>query len=39
MDGVPGVWVNCAEIVSVVARPLGKLLIGEYGDIKCSKTL
>ena len=25
--GVPGLWMNCAEIVFVVARPLGKLFI------------
>ena len=28
---------NCAEIMSAVARPLGKLFIGEYGDIKYTK--
>ena len=25
---------NCAEIMFAVARPLGKLFIGEYGEIK-----
>ena len=24
---------NCAEIVFAVAQPLGKLLMGEYGEI------
>ena len=32
--GVPGFWMNCAEIVFAVAQPLEKLLIGEYGEIK-----
>ena len=36
---VPGVWLNCAEIVFAVAQPFGKLLIGEYGEIKYAKTL
>ena len=34
-----GLWMNCAEIVFAVARPLGKLFIGEYGEIKYTKTL
>ena len=32
-------WMNCAEIVFAVAQPLGKLLIGEYGEIKYTETL
>ena len=39
MGGVPGLWMNCAEIVLAVARPLGKLFTGEYGEIKYTKTL
>ena len=39
MGGVPGLWVNCAEIVFELARPLGKLLTGEYGEIKYTKPL
>ncbi len=35
---VPGLWMNCAEIVFAVAQPLGKLLVGEYGNIKYTKT-
>ena len=27
-------WMNCAKIVFAVARPLDKLFIGEYGEIK-----
>ena len=34
MGRVSGLWMNCAEIVLAVARPLGKLFIGEYGEIK-----
>ena len=32
-------WMNCAEIMFAVARPLGKLFIGEYGEIKYTKNL
>ena len=34
-----GLWMNCAEIVFAVVQPLGKLLIGGYGEIKYTKTL
>ena len=37
MGGVPRLWMNCAEIVFAVARPLGKLLTGEYGEINILK--
>ena len=37
--GVPSLRMNCAEIVFAVAQPLGKLLIGDYGEIKYIKTL
>ena len=32
--GKPGLWMNCADIVFAVAQPLGKLLLGAYGQIK-----
>ena len=37
--GVPGMWMNCAEIVFAVAQPLGKLFLEEYDEIKYTKNL
>ena len=39
MEGWREGGINCAEIVFAVAQPFGKLLIGEYGEIKYTKTL
>ncbi len=32
-------WMKCAEIVLAVVQPLENPLLGEYGEIKYTKTL